>query len=60
MTAAAKKLLQDVLALPEDERRRIVDALTNSLSVAKEELDMEAHLNASVEDNRELYSRLAK
>lgn len=32
MTAAAKKILEDALALPDDERRRIAELLLDSLS----------------------------
>ena len=32
MTAAAKKILEDALALPDDERRRIAELLLDSIS----------------------------
>ena len=32
MTAAAKKILEDALALPDDERRRIAEVLLDSIS----------------------------
>ena len=35
MTSAAKKILEDALALPQEEREELVEALSNSLEPAE-------------------------
>lgn len=39
VTAAAKKILEDALALPDDERRRIAELLLDSISDSTEEIE---------------------
>ena len=41
MTSAAKKILDQALALPEDERAALVDALTRSLETSEDDLSPE-------------------
>ena len=41
MTSAAKKILDDALSLPEDDRAALVDALNESLEAPEEDLSPE-------------------
>ncbi|MBI2898396.1 MAG: addiction module protein [Deltaproteobacteria bacterium] len=41
MTSAAKKILEDALALPDEERAALVDALSQSLELGEGELSPE-------------------
>jgi len=60
--SAAEKILKDALALSREERKSLSEALVSSLSVdpAEARPDITKHLEASIERNRELYSRLAR
>lgn len=55
MTSAAKKLLEQALALPSEDRAKLVEALADSLDSA--EVDLSAAWNAEIERRVEAIER---